>query len=107
MVPYQAYLENSVFTFTWVTEKGLGKTRINELFIPIPVFFDIFGKKIEAKCLFIHLFSYSFLFTNLGRPINAQHCSPMVVRWPCSLENVGPTSLPPIMAWGGIPKERT
>ena len=36
-----------------------------------------------------YLFIYSFLFTNLGRLPNAQHCSPMVPRWPCSLENVG------------------
>ena len=51
-------------------------------------------------------FIYSFLFTNLGRPFNAQHCSHMVPRWSsCSLENAGPASLSPRLAWGGIPKE--
>ena len=42
----------------------------------------------------------------MGRPFNAQHCSPMVPRWPCSLENAGPASLSPRPAWGGIPKEK-
>ena len=59
-------------------------------------------KKKKKKHLFIYLF-----VLNLGRPFNAQHCSPMVPRWPCSLEHARPASLSPRPAWGGIPKEKT
>ena len=60
-----------------------------------------------TKWLQIYLFIYSFLFTNMGRPVNAQHGFLMVPRWPSSVDNAGPASLPPRLAWGGIPKENT
>ena len=41
-----------------------------------------------------------------GGPFNVQHCSLMVPRWPCSLENAGKASLSPRPPWGGIPKEK-
>ena len=52
-----------------------------------------------------YLLTCSFLFTNLGRPFNAQHCSPMVPRWPCSIENAGPASLSPRPTWGSQKKK--
>ena len=39
----------------------------------------------------------------MGRPVNAQHGFLMVPRWPSSVDNAWPASLPPRLAWGGIP----
>ena len=36
------------------------------------------GTKFVLMNSYIYLLIYSFLFTNPGRPFNAQHCSPMV-----------------------------
>ena len=66
--------------------------------------------KCEGKFIWrlIVTFIYFFvLFYKPWRPFNAQHCSPMVPRWPCSLETAGPASLSPRLAWGAISKENT